>query len=460
MKHLTHITLLAVLCLAFAVAADAQVSVRRTPKKETTEKKDEGKGSKPAATTPAKPAAAAKPSDSAKPAAPKPAATTPAKPATSAKPAATPAKTTPTRTAPAAKTTPAKATPSAAAPLPEGKTLREQAFDDYQRREATNVPWQHVVYRELDLTKGSNASLYFPEEPTDGMTNLFRVIVELLASGQIKGYEYLDGREIFTEKYEVKVKDVFDKFQILYTEKAAAGRGAAPVLTVDDSDVPSNEVLSYFIKERWEYDYQTSHYGPRLLALCPVLHRSGDFGGDAVKYPMLWINYEDLRPYLRSHLIVSDGMNAAPRYTMEDFFALHQYSGDIYKVQNLRGLSLMQQYPDPDTLRMARARIEAQLRGFSDSIWVSTDEPEQAAASPRLARRGRDAAAVDSLDATATAAPSVPASSSAADGAKRNRRTKEAVDMEAVEAAEDAKAAQEDENIRRTGVARSVRRQR
>lgn len=451
MKHLKHITLLAVLCLALSASAEAQVSVRRTPKKETTEKKDD-KADKPA--TPSKPASvpAAKPAATTTPKPSKPA------PAAASKPGATPARSTP---ASPAKTTPAKASPAraqaAATPLPEGKTLREQAFDDYQRREATNVPWQHVVYRELDLTKGPNASLYFPEEPVDGMTNLFRVIVELLASGQLKGYEYLDGREIFTEKYEVKVKDVFDKFQILYTEKPAAGRGAVATLTVDDSDVPSNEVLSYFIKERWEYDYQTSQYGPRLLALCPVLHRSGDFGGDAVKYPMLWINYEDLRPYLRSHLIVSDGMNAAPRYTMEDFFALHQYRGDIYKVQNLRGLSLMQQYPDPDSLRIARARIEAQLRGFSDSIWVSTDEPESdIELVPRRARRGRDAAGLeaDSLDAPATRTPAV------AEGAKRNRRTREAVDMDAVEAAADAKAAEEDENIRRTGAAHSVRRRR
>ena len=439
MKHLKHIALLAALCLTLTAPADAQVSVRRTPKKESTEKKDD----KPAA---AKPAAASKPAASAKPAAApaaKPAATTPAK-------SAAPARgTSPTRTTPGAspaRTTPARA--QAAAPVTaDGKTLREQAFDDYQHREAAQVPWQHVVYRELDLTRGANASLYYPEEPTDGLTNLFRVIVDLLASGQVKGYEYLDGREIFTEKYEVRIRDVFDKFEILYSEKTPAGKGGAPaMLSVDESDIPSNEVLSYFIKERWEYDYQTAQYGPRLLAICPVFHRAGDFGGDAVKYPMLWINYEDLRPYLRSHLIVSDGINAAPRYTMEDFFALHQYQGDIYKVQNLRGLSLMQQYPDPDTLRMARARIEAQLRGFSDSIWVSVADPDD---EPAVAPRRRAAATV--ADSLATPAP---------EGAKRNRRTKEAVDMEAVEAAEEAKAAQEDESIRRTGVARSVRRRR
>ena len=60
--------------------------------------------------------------------------------------------------------------------------------------------WMRVIYRAIDLDKDANAALYFPEEPIAGQENLFRIIMRLLASNTVPAYEYLDGREIFTER--------------------------------------------------------------------------------------------------------------------------------------------------------------------------------------------------------------------------------------------------------------------
>jgi len=350
---------------------------------------------------------------------------------------------------PAARVTPTrKVHKKETQPIVDGNSQRQQSFAEYQRKEDGFMPWQHVVYRELDMEDPINASLYYPVEPMDGLTNMFRVILDGICTNRLKGYEYLDGREIFDEKYMVNPKDVLDKFQILYQEKPGVGQNGKPTYTIEEMDVPCNEVLSYFIKERWEFNQKTSKYGPRILAICPVLHRAGDFGGDEVKYPMFWLNYEDLRPLLRDHLIMSDGMNNTPRFTMEEFFTLEQYKGDIYKVQNTRGLSLMQQYPDPDTLKYMRAKIEAELRGFGDSIWVYEeteadlavqDSIKAAKRAERRARRGESASTADNTG-------------------KKNRRTKEEVDMAAVEDAKDAKEDEIDSRIESTGKAHSARR--
>lgn len=350
---------------------------------------------------------------------------------------------------PAKRTTPKKTgvQPSVVA---DGMTLRQQTFSEYQKRDEGHVSWQHVVYRELDLTQEKNASLYYPQEPQDGLTNLFRVIFDALCTNKIKGYEYMDGRELFSDKYVVKVQDVLDKFSIYYRTRTSSGQNAQITYEVDEMDVPSNEVLKYYIKERWEFDQKTSKYGPRILAICPILLRSGDFGGDAVPYPMFWVNYEDLRPLLREHLVMSDGLNNTPRYTMEEFFALEQYEGTIYKVQNTRGLSLMQQYPDSASLDSARTTIEAQLRGFKDNIWVHelTAEEEAAQAEEAAARRAeKRAAKKGSKDGK-----------QADKDAKRNRRTGEVVDMDAVEAEKEAKEEELDQRIEETGTAHSARR--
>ena len=452
MKHILRLIMLTLMLGIVIPEATAQVSVRRSSssrsssssssKKKSDDKKknDDKKKSKDATSKPVEVKAT-------------PVSSTPASPGDGqvARPTRRPEGTMQDGASPAARVTPTRRVQKKEnQPIVDGNSQRQQSFAEYQRKEDGFMPWQHVVYRELDMENPINASLYYPEEPMDGLTNLFRVILDGICTGRLKGYEYLDGREIFDEKYVVNPRDILDKFQILYQEKPAVGQNGKPTYVVEEMDVPCNEVLSYFIKERWEFNQKTSKYGPRILAICPVLHRSGDFGGDLVKYPMFWLNYEDLRPLLREHLIMSDGMNNTPRFTMEEFFTLEQYKGDIYKVQNTRGLSLMQQYPNPDTLKMMRAKIEAELRGFGDSIWVYEETEADLAVqdSIRAARR-----------AERRARRGEPATASTGDG-KKNRRTKAEVDMAAVEEAREAKEDAIDSRIESTGKAHSARRRR
>ena len=241
----------------------------------------------------------------------------------------------------------------------EGMSMRRQIFEQNQQRDNYGNRWQTVVYRELDMNIDDNAVLYYPEEPMDGMTNLFRVIFDAFVKGELKGYEYMDGREIFDAKHEVKVQDILETHDI------------------DPSDVPSYQVLSYYVKEEWNFDKNSSQYGPRVLAICPLLHRSGEFGG-ITRYPLFWINYEDLRPYILDKLVMGAGFNTSVRYTMDDIFTMTKYKGEIYKVQNPRGLTLMQQYPDEAQLKAKRDEIEKQLHEFGRSIWI----PEQAEEAP------------------------------------------------------------------------------
>lgn len=409
--------LLAILLLGGS--AEAQVSVRRTPKKSVTNTETKTSTKKSTATT-----------------------KTSAAKATSASSTSASAKSSNSNNSVVAKkTTDAKKNKQATSNVNlSGKTLRQQAFDAYQKDEATETPWQHIVYRELDLMTDGNASLYFPIEPQDGMTNLFRVIIEAFASGELSAYEYLDGREVFDEKYRVNPRDIFDKFQIYYQTKPATQRGGQELCVVEEADVPSSEVKSYYIKERWEFDQKHSKYQARILCICPVLHRSGDFGSDAVKYPMFWLNYEDLRPFLRDHMIVSQGMNTAARYTMEEFFTLQQYEGTIYKEQDLRGLTLSQQYPNADTLKLQQKALDEELRAFEDSIWVKepviTEEKTGTHADSR--KKAKKTEAVQ--DSTQVQPDATTAASFKIFGRKKNRRTKEDVDLEAAAEEQEAKA--------------------
>lgn len=280
-------------------------------------------------------------------------------------------------------------------------TQRQQAFYEDAGENITDADrqWMRIIYRQLDLDKDKNAPLYFPEENIDGQENLFRIIMRLLANNQIHAYEYLDGREIFTEQYQVKVRDLLDRFHIIYTD-AKGSTDRNPRFTIQEADVPTNEVLSYYIIERWEFDTRNNRMRTIVEAICPVLHRSGDFGGEAVKYPMFWIKFADLRPWLaQQHIFTSDDNNL-PTCTYDDYFTLNMYEGEIYKTRNLKNKSLMQLYPDPEEMTKAQDSIQRRLDSFEAKLWVPDREEIIAQKSSGKSKKGNaETVAADNTEA-------------------------------------------------------------
>ena len=280
-------------------------------------------------------------------------------------------------------------------------TQRQQAFYEDAGENITDADrqWMRIIYRQLDLDKDKNAPLYFPEENIDGQENLFRIIMRLLANNQIHAYEYLDGREIFTEQYQVKVRDLLDRFHIIYTD-AKGSTDRNPRFTIQEADVTTNEVLSYYIIERWEFDTRNNRMRTIVEAICPVLHRSGDFGGEAVKYPMFWIKFADLRPWLaQQHIFTSDDNNL-PTCTYDDYFTLNMYEGEIYKTRNLKNKSLMQLYPDPEEMTKAQDSIQRRLDSFEAKLWVPDREEIIAQKGSGKSKKGNaEAVAADNTEA-------------------------------------------------------------
>lgn len=265
---------------------------------------------------------------------------------------------------------------------PTGKqvTDRMQNFFETSQKGDADVEWMRIIYRQLNLLEfEQNAALYYPEEPNEDGQNLFFIIMRLLAQGKLNAYEYLDGKEMFTEKYQIKVKDMMDRFHILYSN-AKGSTEKKPLFTIEDSDVPANEVLSYYVIERYDFDRRKGEISRRVQAICPVLHRSDDFGGDAIKYPMFWIKMEDLRPFIAQQYVFTSNDNNLAKYSYDDYFMNCLYKGEIYKFKNLRNLSMMQMYPDPDDRKHAQDSIEKRLVSFDQNLWVPSREELQARA--------------------------------------------------------------------------------
>lgn len=259
-----------------------------------------------------------------------------------------------------------------------------------------DVVWRRDIYREVDLTKDSNAGLYYPVDPIDKQMNLFTYIFKLALNGYIPVYEYrLDGNESFTDSAKVNMKTILDNYHIFYEDNKGK-------LRVDNSDIPSAEVKLYYLKESAYYDQANSSFHHKVLALCPIMMREDDFGGEASKYPLFWVKYSDLEPFLSRQTVMTSNFNNAATMSMDDYFTLNKYQGKIYKTNNMLGRTLAQYCTTDSAMTKEQKRIESELALFEKNIFG-------------------DQVKKDSLDSIAKLDPR--AAKAAAKAAKKNRRS-------------------------------------
>jgi gliding motility associated protien GldN len=226
------------------------------------------------------------------------------------------------------------------------------------------VVWRRDIYRELDLTDDANAGLYFPVEPQGKQLNLFTYIFKLAQNGYIPVYEYpTDGSDNFSSEARVQMQTILDNYHIFYEEQDGK-------LKVDNSDIPSSEVRKFYLKESAYYDQANSSFHIKVLALCPVMLRDDDFGGEATQYPLFWVKYSDLEPFLNRQTVMASSLNNAATMSMDDFFTLNSYRGKIYKTNNAQGKTLLQLCDgDVDKMTAEQKRIENELAAFHKTIF-------------------------------------------------------------------------------------------
>ena len=267
-------------------------------------------------------------------------------------------------------------------------TTRAQISYPTAQQMKEDVVWRRDIYRELDLTQGANSGLYYPVEPVGSQMNLFTYLFKLVLSGQVKAYEYrLDGNESFEVDATVKPLSLLDNYHIYYEKKD--GR-----LKLDNSDIPSREVKSYYIKESAYYDQNSATFHNKVIALCPIMSREDDFGDGASKYPLFWVKYDDVAPFLTKQTIMTSDLNNAATMSVDDYFVKNMYQGKIYKTNNMLGQTLAQYCPTDSAMAKEQKKIEKELLDFEKNIWgdpVKKDSLDSIAkaiaADPKAARK-------------------------------------------------------------------------
>ena len=279
----------------------------------------------------------------------------------------------------------------------DGVSIRAKNYADQQVKDTETAPWRRVIYRQLSIDSLANAPIFRPVRPSGQLQSLFSLLFKRFNDGSITVYEYEDlGYENLTSERQLRFEDFLDRFGIVYDkDPSQTGNRAFKILPVD---IPTQSIRSYYVKEEYYYDVKTSDVSSQIVAICPVMDDDISMEG-SVRIPLFWVKYSDVQPYLSQQPVMLSTKNNATTATMDDFFSLNLYRGQISMTLGGETAELNSEMSDSTAMAARQAfsnQIEGELKQFEESLYGT--EYTSSEASDSDLQEERDGENDDQLD--------------------------------------------------------------
>jgi len=234
-------------------------------------------------------------------------------------------------------------------------------------REA-DVMWSRRVWREIDLRQKINLPLYYPTEPINDRKSLFDVIKQgILEDGSITAYDPgpigLDD-EFTRALLPSEVKEMLSSTDTTMTDNIYTGELDT---VINITEVTSDKVRKYIIKEDWTFDRQRSVMDIRIIGLCPLRENIGEDGEMRGYSKMFWLYFPELR-YVLVNWDVFNRENDSERRSFDHVFWTRQFNSTIIKVSNVYDRNIAQYKTGIDAL-LEGEEIKEDLFNFEHDLW-------------------------------------------------------------------------------------------
>lgn len=240
----------------------------------------------------------------------------------------------------------------------------ERNLIPYPKVREADVMWQRRIWRTIDLREKMNQYLYYPFEANNGRLNLFAVIQQAIADGQVQPYDPL-----------------YDDFKLSMTKEVALSIGVDTIYYEDyDPNPPYDpiraqrveqlnpaDITKYYIKEDWFFDKARSVMEVRILGICPVRTVRNQHGEVLGEQMMYWIYFPELRSRLIQHSMYNR-YNNAQEITYDDAFTKRLFSSYIHKVDNVYDRRISDYKVGLDAL-LESEQIKDDIRLYEHDLW-------------------------------------------------------------------------------------------
>lgn len=238
-------------------------------------------------------------------------------------------------------------------------TARERVVVNSSLNDYETTVWMRDVYRVISINDDANAAFFYPMVSDANQANLFSLLFNLIKDNAIEAYRFnLQNSGVNDDLETVGFRGFLDAYSIPYAVNADN------TLSVNSYDIPSDEILGYYVKEKWFFDSKTGKGDVRIAAICPVLHREGSYGSNSsnvLRSPLFWVSFDEITPYLlraENSTSISDITKLSNKLSMFDILRKRYYKGEIYQIGDR---TLVKYFPTPELLSQEQDRLEKEL---------------------------------------------------------------------------------------------------
>ena len=134
------------------------------------------------------------------------------------------------------------------------------------------------------------------------------------------------------------------------------------VVTGFDSSV-ANDELPLTVS----YQGFTATFNVKIISICPVLVT--DRGVGTQSFPLCWIPFDNLRPYLVQREVMITDKNNGARMSYDDLFIKRRFASNIYKESNLQNRMILDYNATPEDVKREQERIQREILNEEQDLW-------------------------------------------------------------------------------------------